>query len=363
MAKFYNRLRSQKGSAIGTIIAWSGDITNLPSGWIICNGKTIEVQDYPLLFEAIGYRYGGSGTSFVTPRLLNRAIADYHPSHVNIPGIGLNNDFISRMGTDTANVTSGSSSNIDLFFSISNVNNFTAKVTQLGINEPGYSDELTVIPRVLGDFHGGAHSHPGEVNSVGNSYNWVEDCQSETFANCLGFNCQDQCETITYYSAESNGNANTEGSSYVRPSSVPSGNTLGTNINAGVPNPLAAVQLAPQNTPDKNYIAPGDDALGNQGGANTNGNFGYPVLLNHPGVNFSGGGSQTQGFAMVGHDHPSRTFQITRGNMNVPNTINVSNVTTGNVSPINAANTGIATINVENIQTPSLNMIYIIRAY
>jgi hypothetical protein len=362
MSKFYNRLKSQKGTAIGTIISWSGDITNMPPGWIICDGKTLEVDDYPTLFDIIGYRYGGSGNSFNTPRLLNRAIVDYHPSHANVASIGLTSDFVARMGEDTANSTSGRSSNIDLFFTISNVNNFSAKVTELGINSPSYSDELSVVPRVLGDHHTGSHSHPGEVNSIGNSYDYVENCQSEIFANCGSLSgCQDQCEVVEYYSAESNGNATPEGSSYVRPSSIPSANTFGTNINGGSANSLAGVQLALQNTPDKNYIAPGDDAI--QQGANNNGNFGYPVLLNHPGVNFSGGGSQTQGYALVGHDHPSISFSINKGNMNVPNSITIQNITTGNVAPINQANIGIGTIDMENIDTPSLSIIYIIRAY
>lgn len=367
MAKFYNQLKSQKGSTIGTIIPWTGALTNIPAGWIICDGAQIDIDDYPLLFEAIGYRYGGVGNLFATPKLRNKALVDFHPSHNNIPGINMNPNFIARIGEDYANLTSGASSNIDLRFSLSPVNNFAGRVTDLGINPASYSDEINIVPRALGDRHTGSHNHPGSVSSVGSSKDWVENCQQPTVlglpGSVNGIGQQDQCEDRQFYAAESNGNSFLENSSYVVPR-VATGNGFGETINSGTLNTFANGQLVPQNTPNKNYQLPSDQT--EYGGFGSgNGGIGCTVHFNHIGVNWGddGLGSQTQGFPVIGHTHPGDSYEITQGNVNLPFSITTTFITTGSLEPDNQSNEGIATFAAENIQTPSLNIIHIIRAY
>lgn len=391
MARFYSQLRSLKGTSIGTILAWSGDIGSIPSGWVICNGAGLNAIDYPELFSVIGYEYGGSGETFSLPRLQDKAIADYHPSHSNISGLELNTDFIERMGENTANSTSGRTSNIDLFFRLEQVNNIVGRITDLGINSSSYTDDVAIVPRVLGDHHFGSHSHLGETPSVLPTGEYAEDCQSETFANCdplesigEGFQCQDICDDLEYFPSEANGNI--AWSSFISPNSAESANTMGLNISGGNPFDrdasafntwknagLFGGQITLQNSPNKNYMIPNDDTI--VPGANANGTYPYPVHLNHPGVNFSGvpqggsGGSQNSGvnpgvdFSFVGHDHPPLSYSITTGNIRVPNSIAVNNISTGNMEPINNSLEDIATIRMENIDTPSLNIIHIIRAY
>ena len=36
-------------------------------GWMVCDGRPLNTEDYPELFAALGYVYGGSGTSFNIP--------------------------------------------------------------------------------------------------------------------------------------------------------------------------------------------------------------------------------------------------------------------------------------------------------
>ena len=45
--------------------------TTLPEayGYLVCDGRRLAVRAYPLLFEAIGYLYGGSGDTFQAPDL------------------------------------------------------------------------------------------------------------------------------------------------------------------------------------------------------------------------------------------------------------------------------------------------------
>jgi len=43
-----------------------------PDGWLMCDGSSLATADYPDLFAAIGYTYGGSGSSFNLPDLRDR---------------------------------------------------------------------------------------------------------------------------------------------------------------------------------------------------------------------------------------------------------------------------------------------------
>ncbi len=63
---FYQETKSMRGAVIGTIMPWTGGLSNIPDGWIICNGGEIESNLYPLLTQAIGDTYRLSGSSNLT---------------------------------------------------------------------------------------------------------------------------------------------------------------------------------------------------------------------------------------------------------------------------------------------------------
>ena len=67
-----------RAAKIGTIMPWGGDggngflASNIPKGWIVCKGDTLDAADYPLLAANIGDTYGGdmtdaSGNHYVFP--------------------------------------------------------------------------------------------------------------------------------------------------------------------------------------------------------------------------------------------------------------------------------------------------------
>jgi microcystin-dependent protein len=56
---FYQESRTMKGAVIGTIMPWSGSLSEIPKGWIVCDGSQPEAKDYPLLVQAIGDTYNG----------------------------------------------------------------------------------------------------------------------------------------------------------------------------------------------------------------------------------------------------------------------------------------------------------------
>ena len=54
----------------GTILEWTGDVA--PDGFLLCNGISYLTNQYQELFNIIGYKYGGSTTTFKVPDLRGR---------------------------------------------------------------------------------------------------------------------------------------------------------------------------------------------------------------------------------------------------------------------------------------------------
>jgi microcystin-dependent protein len=54
----------------GVISQFAG--TAAPTGYLLCEGQSINTADFSALFAAIGYNYGGSGATFVVPNLSSR---------------------------------------------------------------------------------------------------------------------------------------------------------------------------------------------------------------------------------------------------------------------------------------------------
>src|SRR5208337_1702831 len=49
----------------GSLVMFAG--STAPNGWLICDGSSLVVASYSALFAAIGYTYGGSGSTFNIP--------------------------------------------------------------------------------------------------------------------------------------------------------------------------------------------------------------------------------------------------------------------------------------------------------
>lgn len=76
----------------------------LPLGWLACNGQSLSVDEYSMLFDAIGTTFGGDGsTTFTLPNLRGRAPVGIGTAadgtvigmgqtidDKNVPGLGLN---------------------------------------------------------------------------------------------------------------------------------------------------------------------------------------------------------------------------------------------------------------------------------
>ncbi|MDD2815448.1 MAG: tail fiber protein [Thiotrichaceae bacterium] len=58
---------------IGTVMMWPSD--NVPPGWMLCDGRTLQVSQHRGLFMVLGNQYGGDGvTTFALPDLRGQVI-------------------------------------------------------------------------------------------------------------------------------------------------------------------------------------------------------------------------------------------------------------------------------------------------
>ncbi len=64
----------------GTLVLWAGQLDAVPTGWLLADGRTLAVADYPALAAVLGTRFGGDGvTTFALPNTLGgfvRGVAD-----------------------------------------------------------------------------------------------------------------------------------------------------------------------------------------------------------------------------------------------------------------------------------------------
>ena len=81
----YAVTRTQRALPIGSMQPWGGDLSDIPSGWLLCNNQELNAADYPLLARIIRDTYGGTdfqGTfpnytgTFRLPPMNDKAAAD-----------------------------------------------------------------------------------------------------------------------------------------------------------------------------------------------------------------------------------------------------------------------------------------------
>jgi microcystin-dependent protein len=80
-----------KALPIGSVMPWTGSLTKIPKGWLLCNGAELEAKDYPLLARVLRDTYGGDFDNaelfpnytkkFRIPLVNQKCLADIQISH------------------------------------------------------------------------------------------------------------------------------------------------------------------------------------------------------------------------------------------------------------------------------------------
>ena len=200
-----------KHSQIGTIMAWSGDASsgftasNIPKGWILCDGKQYTASQYPLLASIIGITYGGNNDlpfagsfpeykdpttnqsdTFRVPNLTAKVMMDMDSEYLSDSRYYAGqSDAFSQVGSllsktgNEVTINPIVSSDTDLDFSITGTT-YIGKLSMVSgstsvantLNPAAYQSTTYVIPRKLGQNHMPTHSHRA---SSANEYQSVQN--------------------------------------------------------------------------------------------------------------------------------------------------------------------------------------------
>lgn len=357
MAIRYNQLRRLKGFAVGSIVPWAGDISTVPAGWLACTGQTRQASDYPLLYRIIGNTYGGTvGSTFTLPSLLNgRGVTDIYQGHyayLKTKGIAhyesasstlASDPYWSSVGVDTNTSNSFSAqSEIDVvgaFVNPSNKPNLVANVTGITFEKGAFALTYSIHPRKLSDRHQatGTHTH-GFVTSEVDSQN------SFTVGGQRASTCSEGYTNTGRW-----------------------GNSCKAN-NTGCHSPKTLGQRKVVSTANDCLVNGGStgntSGLGmlNNGDGFTGGSM-YAAQVAGNNVRYASSLSNPEGktWAQIGshvHTHAGATFKC---NVGVQSSYTFYDINSSGVSIVQPQGTE-ASINI-NTETPSLTMLYIIKAF
>lgn len=78
-----------RGDAPGTVKMWSGLESKIPSDYMLCDGRVLSTNEYPELFDNIGFLHGLEGTTgFKLPNLQGRFIVGLDIRHEDYKIVG-----------------------------------------------------------------------------------------------------------------------------------------------------------------------------------------------------------------------------------------------------------------------------------
>nr|BAR35502.1 putative short tail fibre [uncultured Mediterranean phage uvMED] len=415
----YNRIKSAKAVPIGTIMPWTGSSSTssvaedaIPFGYIICRGQTLRALDYPLLAQLLGNTYGpyqetggpavGIQNSypnyeeedvFMLPSLNNCSMVDLESSRLDPVDNAVVGTYITENGNDAAPLNL-ITSYIDVNFSVDGSTTLAGKITGITLSDPAFFDTYRTIPRKLGIDHTPAHTHPRPTNSDGTNGSYPS-------AQTQG----------TYVSTFMPGQYDTQGSEWTTTTPEPLGNEgtvdnfTADEVSLTWYDPLAdslvdcstfrdftsASQTIPQARsassprtiqqyysitadydddyscipqvdqpavsapfpPEGRYNGFKNAYVGGGSVTSARRTGPYPTTLSH---NADQWGSQS----LASHNHFTIDLSMTKGQMRIPTTTLINNMTTGTIAPVSVDKALSVQINPN---TPSLTTLVIMRAF
>lgn len=364
----YNQVKSMKGLPIGAIIPWSADAAAIPKGWAVCNGNTVEVTRYPLLYKIIGNTYGGTaGSTFRIPQLTNSAkgIVDIFQGHFNYlqgKGAAYQPEYSSRAqdpfwslvgGADNGNQTSNSQttwlSTIDLVGEINSPPNFLATYDTITMTPGEYFAVATYEPTKLRDFHLQPHAH-GIANTS----------QTESEAYRRTSNLAVQCPSGGWNEGSCRINCNRTQVLRVREGELYANRSGDLNTAfarwAGPAAGGGEVRPVPGGETASGGYYPGD---GRCQGDMTCASFGDTDRILF--TSLAAGAAEASLSNVADHGHNSNNYFF-EGQLNVVSPGIRSDISINNVAIVNSSGLNFGTITATTA-TASLEMIFIIRAY
>ena len=393
---FYNRLKTMKSAPIGTVMPWGGQSSfgnlpnNIPTGWIVCDGRTFEANDFPLLASMIGNTYGPTddsivgnfpdyedGDTFRVPNLNGRSMVDLEKSYLQDSKYQFGQpdaesvigDLISDDGTGVTPPTIYSA-DTDLTFQLDPIDTMAGKIQNITLNDPTWSRTYYTIGRKLGMDHTPGHKHKGQYTTAYPSGKFVQVFEAPNVelsgqpnyesANLTGIQNTDSADqwpngfgSMTYYD-ENTLIPTTEAKSFTQ-DQIPE-----PALSRTIPGHGAYTDAFSDTYNYNHYMKqvtgvfpPPTTIFGRPNYLNGDAGTTYPTNLSHIGQDFTDA-------TVASHNHFSFDVSMNIGGLRIPPNIAVNNVQsyTVNVSDIPDA----LNILMDN-QTASQTVIMIIRAY
>lgn len=386
----YNRIRSMKGMPIGAIVPWSADPSTVPVGWVVCNGATISNTRYPILFSVIGNVYGGTaGSTYRLPPLSNSqsGIMDIFRGHYNyfkggqinsLPGNEVNRPTSSRLSDDPfwsivgggTNGDSGSNSQTVWTSTIDVVGQqnsttvtFPALYDEMEVRDGQYTFTVIYTGEALGDIHIPAHTHgdPTEEATAwrrqGGAVSGCDTGQRWTNDDVCSWTCR--ADTVFRVAAQPNGATQVSVgniSNHLQTNftffdgRIGLGGTAGGGEIRGVPGFDAGGRGESGATV---YVGGNGEVTGAMGPYRDREGTGTRILFTSLSNDRVNGGAQ--------HFHGPNNYNL-QGRYNVISPGLRDNITLNTVRINNTAGQNFCTITADT-STPSLEMLYIIRAF
>ncbi len=119
---------------IGEIKMFGG--LTLPTNYLWCNGASISTTTYATLFNVIGYKYGGAGTTFNLPNLLQKfPLGSKDNTNMNVNYVDSNGttNLLTTGGNQTMN-TNQLGAHTHTFSGTTTVNNTNTYIDSVGVN-------------------------------------------------------------------------------------------------------------------------------------------------------------------------------------------------------------------------------------
>tara|TARA_B000000557_G_scaffold42343_1_gene31113 strand:+ start:154 stop:1473 length:1320 start_codon:yes stop_codon:yes gene_type:complete len=351
---------------------------------------------------------------FNLPTLNQQALIDLESNLLTSQELAVIGTYVSLNGYDSQNQpVANVLSYIDAQFTAQNESELSGKIKGITLDDPSYFDTIRTIPRKLGVEHTASHTHPRPTGSfypsveLGGGYlglfepGFFETASSEyTTGGDTGLTSQEPLAdrfnpgTVTWTAYDPSADSLVNCDSFRHfgqasdvlpvfpqsgPRTVASYGQTGLATNGyqddnsciqPVQQPAVTAPFPPPGTylGQRNYYVsdqvpearrsdfstpPTTDPSDYYGAVGAGRDFPYPTTLNH-------GGDAFTASSLGSHNHFTIDISMTKGQMNLPSTILINNMTTGNLEPLDVDRA----LSVQvNPNTPSLVVLYIIRAY
>jgi len=153
----YNNLRKDT-FPVGSILMYGAEYAT--SGWLLCNGQSLDTTTYSDLFAVIGYTFGGAGANFNVPDLREKFIIGVKSGTYDLADTGGSNEVIltiAEMPSHTHGINN-SGTHTHTF------NTYTTGTTQTRPKRIANTAGTVSTTSIPNHNHGGTTGNTGEIS-------------------------------------------------------------------------------------------------------------------------------------------------------------------------------------------------------